>query len=335
MSPLSPDDLNFLASGLNRPECVLTHASGLKIAADWTGQGGVALIVPDGAVHRLEAKGLTEPLRPNGIALEAGGTILAAHLGPDTGGLFRLFPDGAVEPVLTHLDGRALPPSNFPCLDREGRIWLTISTRVTPRADDYRPHAASGFIVLIDRGSARIVADGLGYTNECAISADGRFLYVNETFARRLTRFAIEANGDLGEPRVIATFGPGTFPDGLTLDEAGGLWVTSIVSNRVIRIDPEGAQDILLEDCDPAHLADVEAAFTENRMGRPHLDRAGGEVLRNISSLAFGDADLRTAYLGCLLGEQIATFSAPFAGLRPIHFDYPLGALGEIAGLPA
>ncbi len=105
-----------------------------------------------------------------------------------------------------------------------------------PRALDYRPDAKTGFIVLIDNGIARIVADGLGYTNECALSADERFLFVNETFARRLTRFSIGDDGSLTSPVTIATFGAGTFPDGLALDAAGGFWVTSIVSNRVIHV---------------------------------------------------------------------------------------------------
>ena len=57
-------------------------------------------------------------------------------------------------------------------------------------------------------------------------------------------------------------------------------------------------------------------------MGRPHLDNNKGKVLRNTSSLAFGGADLKTAYLGCLLGNQIAMFDAPMAGLKPSHWDF-------------
>ena len=58
-------------------------------------------------------------------------------------------------------------------------------------------------------------------------------------------------------------------------------------------------------------------------MGRPHLDHAAGARLKNVSNLAFGGPGLRTAYLGCLLGDSIATFRAPVAGLRPFHYDYP------------
>jgi hypothetical protein len=57
-------------------------------------------------------------------------------------------------------------------------------------------------------------------------------------------------------------------------------------------------------------------------MGRPHLDHAAGRVLRNISSLAFGGPGLRTAYLGCLLGDMIASFDAPVAGYPPAHWNW-------------
>jgi hypothetical protein len=243
------------------------------------------------------------------------------------GGLFRLHADGACEPVLMSMNGETLPPCNFPLVDSQGRIWLTVSTRIVPRANDYRPNANTGFILLIDKGTARIVADGLGYTNECALSADEQTLFVNETFARRLTSFAIEADGSLSNRRTVAQFGPGTFPDGIVLDADGSFWVTSIVSNRVIRVDRTGAQTTILEESDPTHLADVEAAFGSGTMARPHLDGSPARKLRNISSLAFGGPSLSQAYLGCLLGESIAVFTTPTRGVASISYKSPLGAL--------
>lgn len=330
MMPIALDDVTFLGGGLNRPECLVTHDSGWIFAADWHGTGGIACIAPDGAVTRLQARRPAgDPLRPNGIALEPGGTFLVAHLGPETGGLFRLHPDGTCEPVLLSLGDDVLPPCNFPMRDRKGRIWLTVSTRKVPRALDYRPDADSGFIVLIENGVARIVAEGLGYTNECALSADERFLFVNETFARRLTRFSIGDDGSLDNPVTIASFGAGTFPDGLALDVAGGFWVTSIVSNRVIHVSPDGAQTVVLEESDAHHLADVEVAFQRGAMGRPHLDGSPARRLRNVSSLSFGGPLMQEAYLGCLLGDRIARFAAPVRGLRLPAYTMPLGTLAK------
>jgi hypothetical protein len=137
----------------------------------------------------------------------------------------------------------------------------------------------------------------------------------------------ISADGSLGPKDVIAEFGAGTFPDGLTFDVDGNVWITSIVSNRVIRVDPDRGQEIILEDADPEHVASTEAAYQAGELGRPHLDRVASRRLRNVSSLAFGGPDLRTAYLGCLLGDSIASFQSPVAGHPPIHWTYPIGDL--------
>jgi hypothetical protein len=71
---------------------------------------------------------------------------------------------------------------------------------------------------------------------------------------------------------VVTEFGAGTFPDGLAFDEEGSAWVVSIVSNRLIRVAPDGTQTLWLEDSDAEHLAWVEEAFEAGRMDRPHLD---------------------------------------------------------------
>jgi sugar lactone lactonase YvrE len=317
---------SFIGSGLVRPECVLTHESGLLFAADWQGTGGIAVIDAGGAVSRIMAqRDLTDPLRPNGIAFEPGGAFLIAHLGAESGGLFRLHPDGTVETVLTEVGGQPLPPCNFPLIDRKGRVWLTVSTRVRPRANDYRREACTGFIVLVDGAGARIVADGLGYANECALSADGRTLFVNETFARRLTRFSVAEDGTLEDRGIVATFGEGTFPDGVALDRNGGLWVTSIVSNRIIRVEPSGTQRILFEDSLAPHLDAVEAAYREDRMGRAHLDTRPGTVFGHISSLVFGGPGRRRAFVGTLLDDRIAAFDAGIEGIPPVNHAAELG----------
>lgn len=329
-------DIDFIGSGLKRPECVLAHSSGLLIVPDWTGAGGVSLVSPHGVAIRHLASDCSEndPLRPNGIALESGGNILLAHLGDATGGLYRLRPDGTTETVLDEVDGQKLPPCNFVISDGGGGLFLTVSTRRVPRALGYRKDVDDGFIVHIPyRGAARIVADGLGYTNECMLHPSGRWLYVNETFVRRLSRFKVTGKGKLGKRETVCEFGAGTFPDGLAFDVSGDAWVTSIVSNRVVRVAAEGQQTIWIEDVDPEHLTWVEEAYQANDMGRPHLDGVRSQRLRNISNLAFGGANLKTGYLGCLLGDSIASFAMPAAGHPLPHWTADIEPLLMAKGI--
>lgn len=321
--------------GLIRPECVLAHRSGW-LFAPWCGEGGgISAIAPSGETHRHPMRrsgpGVPDALFPNGIALEDGGAFLIAHLGQEAGGIYRLAPDGAATLVTDRVDGAPLPPANFVLPDDRGRLWITVSTTLVPRARDYRPDAKTGFIALHADGETRRVADGLGYANECLLSADERTLWVNETFARRLTAFDVTGDG-LANRRTVAEFGPGTFPDGIAQGGDGSLLVVSIVSNRVLRVWPGGRIETLVEDCDPGHLATVEAAFRAGTMGRPHLDVARSKRLRNVSNLAFGGPDLRTAYLGCLLGDTVASFDSPVAGRALPHWTHDIAPLLDSFG---
>lgn len=312
--------LGLVGTGLKRPECVLCTSDGRVHASNW--DGGVSLLSPEGEQRDLLAEQGSPEVQPNGICLQPDGSYLLAHLGADEGGVYRLSPSGAVTPFLLELEGTVLPPTNYVHLDSKGRTWITVSTRQVPRSLGYRPDVADGFVVLVDEKGARIVADGLGYTNECVVHPDGERIFVNETFARRLSSFDIASDGSLSNKTTIAEFGAGTFPDGLTFDREGGIWITSIVSNRVMRISADGEQQVMLEDNNPAHLDWVEAAFQEGTMGRPHLDKCKSNRLKNISSLAFGGPDLTRIYLGCLLGDAVAVYESPVPGYPPVHWDF-------------
>jgi sugar lactone lactonase YvrE len=315
-------DIRRMGSGLNRPECVIANAAGDIFSADW--RGGVAHLRPDGtqALYRGDLPA-GRPTRPNGIALRPDGSFLFADLGTEQGGVFALSRSGEIRPFLVEVDGVALPPSNFVFEDARNRVWITVSTRLVPRARGYRRDVADGFVVLVDGKGARIVADSLGYTNEAVLDARGEWLYVNETFARLTSRFPVRHDGRLGPREVFAEYGAGTFPDGMAFDDHGHLWIVSIISNRVLRVAPDGSVTTVLEDLDAAHVAWVEAAYRADGLGRPHLDVVKSARLRNISSIAFGGPDRRTAYLGCLLDDAIYAFDSPVAGLAPAHWNWP------------
>ena len=323
MVDVALDDIRTVGAGLARPECVLCTSDGRTYASDW--RGGVSIIEPDGRQWSLLAEAPGFQVQPNGITLMADGSFLLCHLGAEDGGVYRLRADGSLSAFLLEAEGVPLPPTNFAHLDAQGRIWVTVSTRLIPRAQGYRPDNADGFIVLVDDRGARVVVDGLGYTNECIVHPDGERLFVNETFARRLTCFDILPGGGLANKRTVTEFGAGTFPDGLAFDAEGEAWITSIVSNRVLRVAGDGAVRTVLEDGDPEHIAWVEAAFLDGTMGRPHLDDVKSRRLRNTSSLAFGGPDLKTATLGCLLDSCLYAFNSPRAGYPTAHwaFDGP------------
>jgi sugar lactone lactonase YvrE len=319
---IDPGRIEKVGKGLVRPECVLATAAGDLFCGDW--RGGIAHIGPDGrqTLYTATTSDLPEGLRPNGIALEQDGSFLFANLGDKAGGTWRLDRKGQVRPVLIEVDGKPVEPSNYVTRDAAGRLWLTVSSRKNPRNLDFRPDAATGYIVLSDARGTRIVADNLGFTNECMLDPKGEALYVIETCARRLSRFPLKRDGDLGLKEVVATFAPEGFPDGFAFDAEGGCWVTLVVSNQLVRVRPDGQQEVVLEDKDPAHVAAAEYTFRANAFERRFIEENPAPVLGNISSAAFGGPDLETLYLGCLTKDFVAKIKAPVKGHPPVHWHY-------------
>ena len=320
MLAIDLNDVMSLGAGLERPECVLATRSGDLFVSDG-GRGGISVIRPDGSTELIVAKGAPAGFLPNGIALLPGRDVLIANLGGD-GGVWRMAPSGEVSLVVDTVDGQALPPINFVGVDAESRLWITVSTRQLPREGAMRKGFGDGFIVVQDERGARIVADGIGYTNEAIVDPTGQWLYVNETIAQRTIRFPIGRDAALGEREVVAHYPPATHPDGFAFDAEGGVWCVSVASNRVIHVAKDGRQTIVLEDADADEMREVAAAFDEDRFERRHIDAGKTRRLANISSIAFGGDDLKTVYLGSLFGDRLWTFRSPVAGARPVHWDY-------------
>jgi len=312
-------DVTFIGAGLQRPECVLATRRGVLYVSD---REGYAAIAPDGSVARIRAKNPPEHFLPNGIALLPNGSVLLADLGLG-GGVWTLAPDGALAPWLMEVEGMRLHPTNFVGLDAAGRHWVTVSTRLVPREQAMVRGYGDGYIILVDKKGARIVAEGIGFTNEAIPDPAGRYLYVNETQGRRISR--LEILGDqLGPRETVYEFEEGIWPDGMAHDAEGGVWIVSVVSNRVVRIDTAtGRAELFLEDADLHDVADAEAAWRSgSAMPRPLLDIGGKRTLGNASSLAFGGPDLRTLYIGTLMGSRIGVVEAPIAGAPPAHWQF-------------
>lgn len=312
--------LQRVGQGLRRPECVLATAAG-DLFASHLGTGVVRIGRGEeqatiGTASEVDG----QPFVPNGLALLPDGSFRIANMGPG-GGLWRLGTDGALSPVLREVDGQPMGATNFVLEDPAGRLWISVSTRQWPISGAFRQGVADGHVILLEGGRARIVADGIAFANELRLDPAGRFLHVAETFGRRVLRYPLLANGSLGAKEVFTGFARGGFPDGMAFDEAGHLWVVCIIGNRVVRVAPDGGQTVVLEDCDPAHLDDMERRIAQGSLAREDMQRVPGRALRNISSIAFGGPDRRTAFLGSLAGDSLLSFRVSVPGHAPPHWS--------------
>jgi len=121
--------------------------------------------------------------------------------------------------------------------DRDGRLWVG-------SMDDAEEAPAGGFYRIDgDRSVARV--DG-GYTvaNGPALSPDGRTIYHTDSAARTVYAFDIGADGGLSGKRVHIRFTEADgYPDGMTCDAEGGLWIAHWDGARVSRFRPDGTLD--------------------------------------------------------------------------------------------
>ena len=322
--PDSAGSLTEVGRSLERPECVLAFRSGDLIASRRA--AGVSRIHPDGHVSLLGAHQTVdgEEFAPNGLAYDPDG-IVVANLGP-AGGVWLLRWDGTLEAIAREADGVPLTSTNFVLRDGTGRTWVSASTRQVPWTRAYHRGQGDGFLALVDNDGCRLVADGLAFTNETRLDAAGGYLYVAETFGQRVSRFRISPGGDLADREVFAEFQRGAFPDGIAFDAEGGLWVTSVVSNRLYRVAPDGSVTTELDDGDPTTIGWVEQALGNSAMGREHFYTQPPGRMGNLTSIAFGGPDLRTAYVGSLLGTSLVSFRVGTPGVPLEHWDAVLPA---------
>jgi gluconolactonase len=106
----------------------------------------------------------------------------------------------------------------------------------------------------------------------------GEALYVVETWAQRIVRIEIAANGP-GAPEPVVE-GIERVPDGIAVGADGLLYVACYEPSRLYRCDPAtGAVEVLLDDptahvlCHPTNCAFRGTELFAANLGRWHLTR--------------------------------------------------------------
>lgn len=84
-------------------------------------------------------------------------------------------------------------------------------------------------------GNATVEDADLMFPNGTVITPDGSTLIVAESFGGRLSAYDISPTGSLSNKYVWAELPQGAVPDGICLDNDGGVWSASPTSNECIR----------------------------------------------------------------------------------------------------
>lgn len=143
--------------------------------------------------------------------------------------------DGGVAPFADPEAGRDGVSYNDCKVDRFGRLWLGTSD-----LPEKEPRGA--LWCLEENGHATLGDAGFVVSNGPAFSPDGRILYFNDTFGRCTFRYDIAPDDPHPRNRrMLAAYDADEgYPDGLTVDAEGCLWVAHWGGSRLSRLSPDG-----------------------------------------------------------------------------------------------
>lgn len=143
---------------------------------------------------------------------------------------------GALTPFATLPDAETDERTNDLASDAAGALWVT-----TMHIGGTRP---IGRLLRRSRdGQWTTVLAGLPILNGPAFDASRNVGYVCDTVNRRILRFALPsgASADVGSPEAFVTFAQTDgYPDGITVDADGNLWVAHYEGSRVTCFSPDG-----------------------------------------------------------------------------------------------
>lgn len=89
-------------------------------------------------------------------------------------------------------------------------------------------------------GAVTWVETDMTFPNGSVILPGTSTLVVAETWGARLTAFDIDADGSLTHKRVWAELPSGSTPDGICVDAANAIWVSSIATSQFLRVTAGG-----------------------------------------------------------------------------------------------
>jgi sugar lactone lactonase YvrE len=217
---------------------VAYHGEGPVWSQSWGGlrwvdmlEGDVLHLADDGAIERRHVGTVAAVVRPR----RGGGAVIGVERG---------FALEDADRTLTHLDEVWSDDSvrmNEGSCDPDGRFYCG------SMAYDQRPGAASLYRLDPDL-SVRVVLQDVTVSNGLEWSPDGSRAYYNDTATYRTDVFYYDGESGLnGRRPFVDLSAEAKRPDGLTVDEQGGVWVALSNGGAVRRYAPDGALDEVVE----------------------------------------------------------------------------------------
>jgi len=118
----------------------------------------------------------------------------------------------------------------------------------------------------------------MAFANGMALGLDGQSLFIVESKERKVTRLEINPDGSAGSCSTYAE-NLGAFPDGLSFDADGNLYVSCYEPSEIYRVTPDGETELLIKDPEATLIAHAtNTAFRgsdlfSTNLGRWHITK--------------------------------------------------------------
>jgi sugar lactone lactonase YvrE len=217
---------------------VAFHAEGPVWSPSWGGlryvdmfAGDVLSVGNDGTITRRNVGKIAAALRPRA----KGGAVIAVERG------FVLEePDGQLHELPQIWQDATVRMNDGGC-DPHGRFYCG------SMAYDHAPGRGSMYRLDPDGASSFVFGDAT-ISNGLDWSPDGRTAYYNDTPTKRIDAFDYDAETGFSNRRPFVEIPEGKgFPDGLTVDAEGCVWVALYAGSAVHRYRPDGTLDGVVE----------------------------------------------------------------------------------------
>jgi sugar lactone lactonase YvrE len=217
---------------------VAYHGEGPVWSERWGGlrwvdmlAGDILSLVADGTINRRHVGSVAAAIRPR----RRGGAVIGVERG---------FALEEADGEIRHLDelwSDANVRMNEGGCDPDGRFYCG------SMAYDQRPGAGALYRLDPD-GSVHVVLENVTISNGLEWSPDGSRAYYNDSPTHRIDIFDYDGESGLSGWRPFAEVpAEAGLPDGLTVDEEGGVWVALYGGGSVRRYTPDGMLDEVIE----------------------------------------------------------------------------------------
>jgi len=176
---------------------------------------------------------------------------------------------GEVERWADGVPGQRFSIPNFPAFDGAGRLYVSDSHA-------FRQPGPGIFRFTPDGDGELWYGKDVDFANGLAFSPGARYLYVAETFARRIFRIPVREDGTPGAREDVVRLGA-ALPDGLAFDAQGNLYVGCYEPSQILRVDSAGRVATLFHDAEahllahPTNLAFRGSTMLAANLGRWHI----------------------------------------------------------------